>query len=597
MRAHSPSNIHRAAKAAIGLALALGAVVFLGPQAHAGTQDFSYDSWSVDYQVGLDDAGHATARVTETLTAVFPEHDQNRGIVRGIPDRYEGASIDPRDFTVTDEQGAPVPFELESDEGFTAVLTGDNSYVHGANTYVISYTLSDVVLARDDGTADEFYWDLMDFEHEQPVAKFSATVRFDDELGTQLTDRASCYVGAAESVTECTIAREGIASWHLDVGPLAPFEGVTVAIGLNPGSVVQPSTRLPSFTYDVLPLIVAGIALPVGATSFAFAVRLRRNRRIARGTIVAQYDVPDSLPPLLAAAIVGASPHPVPAEIVHLAVGGAIRIEASTPRPTLHLVDPSRAIDPLDQRTLKSLFGDLTPGSSFKIPKGSEKFAHRMTKLHERGVTEANERGYFERAHSPVGRVIGILGIVCAATAMAFGAVALVVRESPLPLLAIIAGGGALAFSVLGTVPRRVHTPLGAETREYLMGVREFIRVAEADRLEVLQSYAGAERHQIDGVEAVQIYERLLPYAMIFGLQKQWTKVLEVRYEDSFDYAPMWFVGAGLGVMHLSDLGSTISQFTSSTMSSVSYSSSSSGGSTGGGFAGGGGGGGFSGGR
>lgn len=582
----------------MGLTLAIIAITFIGPRAYADTQDFHYDSWSVDYVLDTDEAGRATARVTETITAVFPEHDQNRGIVRGIPDRYEGAGIDPRDFTVTDEAGTPVPFEVESDEGFTAVLTGDDTFVHGPTTYVISYSLSDVVLARDDGAADEFYWDIMDFVHEQPVAEFSATIRFDGALSTELTGEAGCYLGAAGSTNQCEIKRDaGSAVWELSTGALAPREGVTVAIGLHPGSVTQPPTRLPNPTFDVLPIVVAGLALPVGATSFVLAMRLRRKRRTARGTIVAQYDVPASLPPLLAASIAGASPHPVPAELVHLAVGGAIRVEASKPRPTLHLTDPARAIDPLDQRTLKSVFGELTPGSRFKIPKSSDKFARRMTKLRERGIAEATTRGYFERTSSAAGRAMGIFGIVFASAALAFGIIAIVVRESPLPLIAVFAGTAALVFSVLGTVSHRVHTPLGAEAREYLLGVREFIRVAEADRFEMLQSYSGAERRQVDGAEIIQIYERLLPYAMVFGLQKQWTKVLEIRYEAAEDYAPVWVVGAGLGAVNLTDLGSTISQFTSAATSSVSYSSSSSGGSTGGGFAGGGGGGGFSGGR
>lgn len=599
-RSHLAPATLRFAIAALISVLALCTLSWLGAApARADVQDFSYDRWHVNYEIGVGPDGRSHARVTETITAVFPQHDQNRGIVRGIPDRYEGAGIEPRDFTVTDDEGTPVPFEIETDEGFTAVLTGDSSFVHGATTYEISYTLSDVVLARDDGTADEFYWDIMDFEHEQSVDAFSATVRFTGKLGSDLNGQASCYVGTASSVNACSIEQDDAAtpSWHTRSVPLAPREGVTVAIGLTPGSVVQPATRLPSVTFDVLPLIASGLALLIGVASFAAAVRFRRRRRVARGTTIAQYDVPASLPPLLAASIAGTSPHPVPAELVHLAVGGAIRIEASKPRPTLHLDTPERAVDQLDQCTLRSVFGEPVPGASFSLPKSSETFARHMTKLRERGDAEAIARGYIERAHSRVGRAIGYVGVVLAVAAMVFGVTALVVRESPLGLIAVFAGGAALTLSLLGILPKRVHTSQGAEAYEYLMGVREFIRVAEADRLAVLQSYSGAQRRQQGDIEIVQIYERLLPYAMIFGLQKQWTKALEVRYEQSVDYAPAWLVGAGLGAVHVSDLSSSISQFTSSASSSVSYTSSSAGGSGGGGYAGGGGGGGFSGGR
>ncbi|MHA3724553.1 DUF2207 domain-containing protein [Leucobacter sp. HY1910] len=605
----------------MALFIALILLSFAGAGAHADVQDYRYDSWAVEYEVGVDEAGRAVAHVTETITAVFPDHDQNRGIVRGIPERYQGANLDPRDFSVTDEAGRAVPFELESDDGFTAVLTGGDDFVHGVTTYVISYTLSDVVLARDDGAADEFYWDLMDFEHAQPVASFTAHISFDEQLAQELTGDARCYAGAAGTGTECMIelgtepepetaveATVGRTSWSVEAGQLAPYEGVTVAIGLAPGAVVQPATRLPDPVLDTLPLVLAGTALVIGGTSFAFAAQLRRKRRTMRGTIVAQYEVPEALPPLVAASIVGASPHPVPAEFVHLAVRGALRIEAGEarpgifgkePRPTLRIVDPSRAVDPLDQRTLARAFASVTPGAAREVPRSDAKFARAMEKLKGTGISAARSRGYFEQAYSPAGRVIGIVGIVFSAAAIALGFTALVTRETPWPLIAIAVGGGALAGSVLGTVPRWVHTRAGAEAREHLLGVREFIRVAEADRLEVLQSYAGAERRDVDGVAVVHLYERLLPYAMLFGLQKRWGRVLEVRYEETTGYVPLWVVGSALGHSAAGIVGieSTISSFTSSFTSAVSYTSSSSGGSSGGGFAGGGGGGGFSGGR
>ena len=595
-----------AALCAIGVAT--GWMTAVGPAAPAAADvsDFSYRSWESRYELDTDADGRAVARVTETLVAEFPDIDQNRGIVRGIPKDYLGVSTEPKDFLVTDAAGAPVPFEVESEDGFVAVLTGDDAYVHGEQTYVISYTLRDVVLARDDGTADEFNWDLVDFEHQQPIERFGATIVFGPGLADRLTGNARCYVGEAGATDECEISADAATSEVTAAGgPLAAQQGVTVAIGLDAGSVTQPPTRLPNFTLDTLPLVIGGGALAAAGVAAGSAIRLRSRRKRGRGTIVAQYDVPDELPPLVAGPVAGVSAQTAPAQLVHLAVRGAIRFEDGEPesgifgpkaaRPVLRLVDASRAIDPLDAEALRALFPAGAAGEALTLPEEDEGFSDQMQALQTAGTTAATERGYFTTVASPTARLWAWISIGLVLVLGGFTVAAILVRGTPLPLLFIAMGVVALVAAVASAVRQRVYTPLGAETREYLLGVREFIRVAEEDRLRMLQSYRGAERRADGEVDVVQLYERLLPYAMLFGMEREWTRVLQVTYEERSGYVPLWYPGVGVaGVSAFSD---TISQFTGSLTSSASYTASSAGGSTGGGFAGGGGGGGFSGGR
>ena len=103
----------------------------------------------------------------------------------------------------------------------------------------------------------------------------------------------------------------------------------------------------------------------------------------------------------------------------------------------------------------------------------------------------------------------------------------------------------------------------------------------------MLQSPQGAERVRIDSTDVRQIlwlYELLLPYAVVFGQEKQWAKELAVLYGAG--NSPAWYAGtSGFSAASFSSGISTLSASTSS-------SSSSSGGSSGGGSAGGGGGGG-----
>ncbi|MBC9944004.1 DUF2207 domain-containing protein [Leucobacter sp. cx-328] len=587
------------------LLAASSAAIFGGSApASADVDDFSYSSWSVDYRITQDDDGRALTHVTETLVAQFPEVDQNRGIVRGLPMRYEKAAIDPRDFTVTDEHGAAVPFDTEVDEDgdFIAVLTGNNDYVHGSQTYIIDYTLSDTILARDDGTADEFYWDLVDFEHRQQIDAFQASITVDPTIASALNGNTACYVGVGESTQRCDISHSG-ATFSVTPVPLAAHEGVTVAIGFAPGTFTQPPVRLPNALLDTVPFVTGGLAALLSLGSMFVGMRYVRKRRVDRGTIIAQYDVPRNLPPLLAAKIAGRTSSTVPAEFVHLAVNGAIRIEddpkkpgSRSARPTLRLVSHEAAVDALDGATLNKLFGSAAPGASKALPKKDEKFGASMQKLTEAGSKQAHSRGYFEKRQVPLARMLAFISMPIAAVHIVLTIMAMVQRDSGASVLFFILAIAAIVGIIYGLVPHEMHTRHGAEAREYLLGVKEFISVAEADRIRVLQSPTGAERREIDQAMVVDLYEKLLPYAMLFGLEKQWTKTLQTKYAETPGYSPLWYPAL---MMHggIDRFASEISRFTDNMSSSVSYTSSSSGGSSGGGFAGGGGGGGFSGGR
>lgn len=126
-------------------------------------------------------------------------------------------------------------------------------------------------------------------------------------------------------------------------------------------------------------------------------------------------------------------------------------------------------------------------------------------------------------------------------------------------------------------MPRRTETGLGLYYR--IRGFRLYIEKAE--------------KYRAQFYEKENMFEKILPYAIAFGLTSQWIKAMESIYGQEFtaNYAPAWLVGTGLhdldssmnGVMGaIEDVSSSIS----------SASSPSNSGSSGGGFSGGGGGGG-----
>lgn len=566
--------------------------------ARTDVDDFSYASWDSSYEVGLDDEGRARMHVVETLTARFPETDQNRGIVRGLATTYRDAGLDVRVLSVTDGDGAPVPFETDEDDGVLYVLTGDDSYVHGLTTYAIEYEMRDVVLAATSGV-DEFYWDLLPLDSTQPIESFRADIRFDAAMAARLTGSSRCYVGPSGSTEECSLSGGG-GSFSVQETNLAAGDGVTVAIGFEPGTVVQPPARLPQPVTDTVPIFAAVGAAALSVGGWIATGAFMRSRRRATGVIVAQYDVPDSLPPLLAAAVIPGAKDVIPAEIVHLAVRGTLRIEEGSPQPRLRRIPDGRIPDQLDVDALEALFVGADDTGVVDLPLTSETFAARMNALTDGGREAARSRGLTTTARSRLAAILQWCAIAVGAVGFGLGLWGVVSgRVTALPAFVgmMLALFLVLVSCFFSFAKHTVLTPEGATTYEYLMGVREFIRVAEADRLRMLQSYSGAERRADGSADVIVVYERLLPYAMLFGMEREWGEVLEYAYSTE-QHGTSW-----IGDPRAPFVYGQLAAFTSASHAAASYSapststSSGSGGSFGGGFSGGGGGGGFSGGR
>lgn len=114
--------------------------------------------------------------------------------------------------------------------------------------------------------------------------------------------------------------------------------------------------------------------------------------------------------------------------------------------------------------------------------------------------------------------------------------------------------------------------------------------MAEEERLKLLQSPEGAEKvgEVSDTGVRIKLYEKVLPYAIMFGQEKKWAQQLGALYEQT-GTAPDWSPAST--AFSAAMFSSMMSDVNSGVSSASSYSASS-GGSGGGGSSGGGGGGG-----
>ncbi|WP_375385071.1 DUF2207 domain-containing protein [uncultured Microbacterium sp.] len=563
--------------------------------APAGLQDFGFDSLDVDYTLSRADDGTSRMTVVETFVAVFPASDQNHGMQRLIPDTYNGSPLFPKLVSITDGAGNPRPSETDSEDGTYAMTSRDPDFVHGPQTYVFTYTLENVTYSFADTGADEFYWDVNGVEWGQTFGRVTGRLHVAADLASTLTGAASCYVGYQGSSQSCEIAQDAApddgAIVEASAGPVYPYQTVTMAVAFEKGTFVPFDSSYLASPWGWLQG-AAGLAVLAALVS-AIVVRVRRlSDAPGRPTIIAEYTPPPGVDALESAVLLGKNAKAIPAEVLEQAVVGSIRIVEGgrswfgRVKLVAELLDPSRA-DGDGRMLLAGLFGMMSPGATFEFGRTDARFSAAAQSILKAATTELARRGLRREVGARTRARPVLLALFAAILVWVLGFFALGAGVMPLIPIVLMVLSVPVLVIVCGIVSRTPLTAAGAEVRDHLEGLKVFIEWAEADRIRMLQSPSGAERVRIDTTDPRQmlkLYEVLLPFAVVFGQEKQWAQQLAVLYGP--DATPYWYAGTyGFNASSFSDGISSLSAVASS-------SSSTSGGSSGGGSSGGGGGGG-----
>jgi uncharacterized membrane protein YgcG len=650
------------------LVLPASAASAVGPvRAPAGVDDFSYDSFEADYWLVRGAGSTPFLYTTETVVARFPDADQNKGIVRRLPRVGSGIELNTRVVDVTGADGVTIPWWTEQDDDWVYVLTGDDSYVHGAQTYVISYTMQDVVLRYEDTAADEFYWDTVGTDHAQPFGTVTARVHIAADAAVGLIDgRAFCYTGPAGSTERCDVRGPGpgdawpdeVIGWAIGVGSpwvsdvmqstgdpeatssgpmievsdtgLGPDENVTVAIGFAQGTFAAlappPPPPYPWWQW-IAPVL--GILLGVFGIPILLVIRALMNRNPDRSPVIVQYTPPEDESPTLSAGVLGVPSRALAAHIVDLAVRDAVELRAEGSRADaddfeLVLVDTTE-LEPDDRRVVDTLFGrKAKAGAKMRLGAFARNPPVRAVTYVRRIDEYTVQRGYRVKRPAWIGSLKGW---------MAFGgfALAMVLIFTGLPVVLADLGvwgvllyvaaivGGFIGFIVQPfiSLPETTLTRAGGMHRTYLEGIRQYLSLAEEERLRAAQApqtadlvssgvRAYGDAPNAPGARVVNLYERLLPYAVLWGMEREWVEIIRaarpaaelttrVALFQALDDHSLANASSSAGRLAMTPVSSGSSG--SSSSSSFSSSWSSSGGSSGGGFSGGGGGGGGFGGR
>ncbi|MEX0754904.1 MAG: DUF2207 domain-containing protein [Actinomycetota bacterium] len=593
----------------VGLVVGL---VVLGT-APAGAQVFPgerIDRYEVDITIERD----GSIVVVETIDYFFDE--PRHGILRDIPTRiwYDDTydRVYPLEIlSVEASSGTPANYELEdvtTQEGSgTRLRIGDaDRTISGKHTYRIRYRVERAMQAFPDH--DELVWDAIGLEWTVGIEQAIVTVHAPVPI-----ERINCSSGPYGSNAPCTVERLEGRTARFGASLLPPFQGMTVAVSLPEEAVEVPPPLLEerwSFprAFTATPARVGGGigVLALAIVGFVGLVFLRgRDERYAgspvdvlhgqpgapveavpvldRTPTLAEFAPPDDIRPGQLGTLIDESANAldVSATIVDLAVRGYLRIEELEKtwmfgKPDFRLVRISEPDGDLLEYERILLTGLFRSGEVVQLSELKATFYQEFEQVQNAMYRDAVRNGWFPANPDSIRDRWRLIGM--ALFLVGCGVVFLAARYTTLGLVALPAPlFGLLVFFGAKAMPRR--TAKGTAMKKRTEGLKMVMEVSEVE----LSRFAEAEN----------IFTKLLPYAVVFGITEKWAKTFEQLgampdtsswYVSSRPFAYAAFAGSVDGFTTLS------SGVVGSRPASSGGSGFSGGGSSGGGGGGGGGG-------
>ena len=592
----------------------------------ASTENFYFDDFTADYYLSIDEEGISHLKVVENFTAVFPDYNQNKGMCRKIPFTNQGGvNVTLPELTraniVVKRNGATEPiYSIEKNADNFGVCTGTEEYVTGRQVYTFEYEFERVV--TDFVKYQELYWDTNGNGWFQKFNKVTARVHLVDGVKDMADGEKWCYVGSyGESGKDRCFIQELEDGWQFSAKDLDRYENLTFDIQLKPGSFVVPAPKKNYFlcVIVVIVAILSGLLLMLPYKKYK---KESEKRKFYKDYFIKPEYQPHSefnVAEMTAIYIGNAKKDSKIGVLLEMIVKKQITIIRSPEdkKQWIIKVEKLDEISKAGEILLKILHAgdELSNGMEIEVKKhkatstleriGRSYYTWIAKSIKEKNLATSKYSTYGNNNGGGVGSAIVSavsMGFFSFAFAIMFTeevedvttAGILVLKDSFPLIITIIVGLATFIASMLSSNTKQyaARTMKGLEMSRYMDGLKMYIKMAEADRIKMLQSVEGADT-SANGV--VHLYEKLLPYAAVFGLEKSWLKEMEKYYQVA---------EAEDSVLRQNNLTMTdvltISNLTNRYINqSVSYSSGSGSISGGGGFSSGfsgGGGGGFSGG-
>ncbi len=533
-----------------------------------------------DFNTQISVNKDGTISVTETIVYDFYT-SYKHGIFRNIPDTKTNSQgkkfrLNFSDINVSDENDRAYPFTVSHDNDQLSLKIGDpDKTITGIHTYVIRYKVAGALTYFSDH--DELYWNVTGNDWDVPIVSSTAGVKLPVVISPN-DIKTACYTGyRGSTATDCRINnqfdhdRENVvtAKKILNAG-----EGLTVAVSFpkNSVAVLEPKEIVPFSSTLLGKIVLLSLIILVILWYFIYPLWLPikwwlygRDPQTA-GPVRAWFDPPKTMDGRPLSAIETGSlidercdMRDISAMIVQLAQKGYLKI-AEKEKGKFTFIKQKDFNNPsllaFEQGFLKGIFGNKK-----RLNLDDEEFYEPVKDLKSALYQQLVTDQFFVKNPQLVRNFYAfILGV----SVLTFN----------LPLL--------FSSLIFGRImPRK--TMFGAQTANVARSLKNFL--------------SSQERQLEFQAKNQMMFEKLLPYAVAFGVEKIWAG----RFKDINMTPPDWYQGYGAGrfnsVIFVSSMNSSFSSFGSaaappmSTTSSSGFGSGFSGGFSGGGGGGGGGGG------
>jgi uncharacterized membrane protein YgcG len=601
----------------------------------------------------------ASLLVTETIEIQAEGINFRRGILRDFPTRYEdrfGNTLNVAfEVTAVLRNGQPESYQLENLSNGVRVRIGNANRMleHGPHAYAITYRTTRQLGFFDE--FDELYWNVTGTGWDFHIDEVEARVRLPAGATTR---QFAAYTGpqGAKGTDFESFEREGMRTF-LTTRPLAPREGLTIAVAWPKGFVPEPTgaERAQWFVDDN-----AATGLAIGGVLCVFAYYFFAWRRFGRdpesGTIIPRFRPPEGLSPAAMRFIrmMSFDKQAYSAALISMAVKGYLVIESEDDSYRLRR-EPGATAESLS-RGERSIAKRLFAAESILLDNKNHATLGKSVKVLRKSLRTEYEQAYFRRntLFFVVGIILSLALVVMTASTsddgtLIFRAIIMSLGTAFIAYIALHFFGGdddptfrgrltaivnrktlvgiiqALIFTIVVVVNGAVvsifsifdspvqsicfallgglnavfffllkrPTLAGRKIMDEIEGFRMYLSTAEEERLNLLNPPE----------KTPELFEELLPFALALDVENEWNekfaRVLTLASMAPGDsgYRPRWYRGRdwrpGDSVSFTRSIGSGLGAAVASSTTAPGSSSGSGGGGSSGGGGGGGGGGGW----
>lgn len=532
----------------------------------------------------------SSLEITETIIADCGEGIDKHGIFRILPEQIniegKGKVKTPVELiSIEDDKGVGYNYtetRNKSDETVTWKIGSADKTVQGTNVYVIKYKVKNTIRFYNNDF-DELYWNLTGNFWELEMDRVRIRIILPDEVGKKNSvvdlyagalgekgDFLANYIWVNDSVLEINSTEKLLAKQGITISVIFPKE---IFIPYQPTFM----EAYGKYLFLIIPIVV-----------FIICFRLWRNYGddpAFNKTTIAQYEPPKNIALIELGLLMSNGSfknHFVTAEIINFATKNILTIKQfeneflfikSKDYKLIRTnnVDAEDKLSEVQKIILNKIFEQ---GNEISLSSLKNDFYKVLGELRKSGNKLLGEKNlivakgiHYSTILIPIGFVLFFLGFFY------FGSVS----------------GWELGFSmgVTGIItvifgfimPKR--TVEGTEMNWQAKGFKLFMETVNKDRAKFY--------------EEENIFEKLLPYAILFKITDVWIKRIKEIYGEEYfaSHIPTWYAGSTLETFNADSFNSVVNDLSSRIADNTSSPSGSGGGGSSGGGGGGGGGGGW----